>query len=69
MIKNLFYQSKSVFERYPLYDDGNASRRVVDWLEKRLKKKSRSCVMSNELVSVILPIYNVELYLKNVLNQ
>ena len=27
------------FERYPLYDDGNASRRVVDWLEKKIKEK------------------------------
>ena len=27
------------FKKYPLYDDGNASRRVVDWLEKKIKEK------------------------------
>ena len=47
MIKNIknynqdiyFADLNRYFEKYPLYDDGNASKRVVDWLEKKLKKK------------------------------
>jgi len=47
MIKNIksydqelyFTRVNRYFERYPLYDDGNASRRVVDWLEKKIKEK------------------------------
>ena len=34
-------------------------------VRKKIKEKAiRDFLMSNELVSVILPIYNVELYLK-----
>ena len=34
-----FSQVNQYFKKYPLYDDGNASRRVVDWLEKKIKEK------------------------------
>ena len=37
--KSYFDKVNRYFERYPLYDDGNASRRVVDWLEKKIKEK------------------------------
>lgn len=47
MIKNIknydqdiyFADVNRYFEKYPLYDDGNASRRVVGWLEEKLNKK------------------------------
>lgn len=47
MIKNIknynqeiyFANVNRYFKKYPLYDDGNASRRVVDWLEKKIKEK------------------------------
>ena len=37
--KSYFDKVNRYFERYPLYDDGNASKRVVDWLEKKIKEK------------------------------
>ena len=37
--KTYFTKVNRYFEEYPLYDDGNASRKVVDWLEKKIKEK------------------------------
>ena len=37
--KAYFAKVERYFEKYPLYDDGNASKRVVDWLEKKIKEK------------------------------
>jgi CDP-glycerol:poly(glycerophosphate) glycerophosphotransferase len=34
-----FAKINQYFEKYPLYDDGNATKRVVAWLEKKLNEK------------------------------
>ena len=34
-----FSKINQYFEKYPLYDDGNATKRVVAWLEKKLNEK------------------------------
>lgn len=34
-----FSKVDKYFEMYPLYDDGNASKKVVDWLEKKIGNK------------------------------
>ena len=37
--KNYFVKINEYLKKYPLYDDGNASKRVVHWLEEKIKDK------------------------------